>query len=309
MPMLNIAYITCRKECQIDWFLDSLNLQVRDGDEIRIIIVDAFHDERDGQFISKLFNHTLGNFITRTGQKPNVWNGNHRLTKENWFGASGFRNTALCLSMDGYVSYCDDLSVLGPHWLQSVRESMAGNYIVLGTYEKHNAMIVEGGKLVYSKPYSFDARFNHAVGDVHSCGGDWLYGCSLAGPVQAFLDVNGFPEALCDGLGGEDYCMGIAIGNTGKYSFRFDKRMKTIESEELHYVGDKFKKSDFGISPNDKSHAALNTAKQSKWFPQYLGDGFETISDLRQHVLNGGEFPIRKHPEHEWFLGTALKDL
>lgn len=303
---LTIVYVTTRKENQFHWFADSLVSQLKEGDDISVVVVDSNLKNVNR---SDVFWNVEKIPLVTTPPKPSVWQGEHRLTKENWFAASNARNTGLCFAPDGWIAYVDDLSVLGPHWLQSVREAMAGNYIVLGTYEKHNKMIVENGKLISSEPYSMDSRIHNISGEISSCGGDVLYGCSLAGPVQAFLDVNGWPEALCDGLGSEDYCMGIAIGNTHKYSFRFDKRMKTIESEELHYVGEKFKKSDFGISPNDKSHAALNTAKQSKWFPQYLGDNFGTISDLRQHILNGGEFPIRKHPEHEWFLGTQLKDL
>lgn len=303
---LTICYVTTRKENQFPWFADSLVSQLKEGEDISVVVVDSNLKKVNR---SDVFWNVENIPLVTTPPKPSVWQGEHRLTKENWFAASNARNTGLCYAPDGFIGYVDDLSVLGPHWLQSVREAMAGGYICLGTYEKHNKMIVENGKLISSEPYSMDSRIHNISGEISSCGGDVLYGCSLAGPVQAFLDVNGWPETLCDGLGSEDYCMGIAIGNTHKYSFRFDKRMKTIESEELHYVGEKFKKSDFGISPNDKSHAALNTAKQSKWFPQYLGDNFGTISDLRQHILNGGEFPIRKHPEHEWFVGTALKDL
>jgi len=307
---LTICYISTRKENQFHWFVESLIPQVKDEDDISVVMVDANCEEKTtykGICNGKFTIETIPS--VRTPPMPNVWNGKHRLTKENWFNASAYRNTGLCMAPDGWLAYCDDLSVLGPHWLQSVRESIAGNYCVLGTYEKHNKMIVEDGKLIYSQPYSTDARWNHAKGDVTSCGGDWLYGCSLAGPVQAFLDVNGWPSSLTGGLGSEDYCMGIAIGNTSKYSFRFDRRMKTIESEEMHYLGEKFKKSDYGVSPADKSHAALNTAKQSQWFPQHFGGAFDNISDLRQHILNGGEFPIPAHPIHEWFTKQLLSEL
>ena len=307
---LTLVYVTTRKDNRFQWFVDSLCDQLTSEDVERglsIVLVNATHES--SPFKTSDFNKIEGVEFIRTPPKPCIWQGPHRLTKENWFAASNARNTGLCFAPDGWIAYVDDLSVLMPHWLQSVRESMAGNYIAIGTYEKHNAMVVEGGRITYSKPYSMDSRWNHSHGDITVCGGDWLFGCSLAGPVQAFLDVNGWPETLCDGLGSEDYCMGICIGNTGRYQFRFDRRMKTIESEELHHVGEVFKKSDFGVSPKDKSHAALGTAKQSKWFPQYFGEGFPTISDLRQHVLNGGEFPIRKHPEHCWFTGTHLSEL
>lgn len=303
---LTIAYISNREENKFEWFADSLTSQLGVGDSISLVVVNSNYKSRG----SHLHFQNIADFpATLTPPKPNIWNGPHRLTKQNWFAASNARNTALCLAPDGYIAYVDDLSVLMPGWLQSVREAMEGNYIALGTYEKWKNLKVENGLVKGGELYSKDSRFHKTGGDVVSCGGDWLFGCSLAGPVQAFLDVNGWPEALCDGLGSEDYCMGIAIGNTNKYSFRFDKRMKTIESEELHHVGEVFKKSDFGVSPNDKSHAALNTAKQSTWFPQYFGEGFPNISDLRKHVLAGGEFPIRKHPENCWFSGKPLSEL
>ncbi len=305
---LTICYVTTRKENQFQWFADSLRdqLTAEDVDNgLRIVVVDANAKELS---ISTEFNKVSDVDFILTPPKPSIWQGPHRLTKENWFAASNARNTGLCFSPDGFLAYVDDLSVLGPHWLQSVREAMAGNYIVLGSYEKHNKMIVENGKLIYSQPYSVDSRINHIRGDVTSVGGDFLYGCSLAGPVQAFLDVNGWPE-WCDSLGSEDYCMGICIGNTGKYSFRYDRRMQTIESEEMHYLGEKYKKSDWGVSPNDCSHAALNMAKQSKYFEQYYGDGFANISELRQHILNGGEFPIRLHPDRHWFTKQLLSEM
>lgn len=302
---LTICYVTTRKDNKFKWFSYSLLNQLQQGDDISVVVVDA-HCEENGA--RPLLNEGVNVEMLRVPPKSCVWQGPHRLTKKNWFAASNARNTGLCYAKDGWIAYVDDLSVLGPHWLQSVREAMAGNYIVFGSYEKHTNMIVENGTLAYSKLYSRDSRLNHVTTDLTSVGGDYLYGCSLAGPVQAFLDVNGWPE-WCDGLGSEDYCMGICIGNTNKYSFRYDRRMATVESEELHHVGEVFKKSDFGVSPRDKSHAALNMAKQSTWFNQYYGEGFPTISDLRTHILNGGEFPVRLHPQHCWFTGTALSEL
>ncbi len=132
-----------------------------------------------------------------------------------------------------------------------------------------------------------------------------MYGCSLAGPVEAFLQINGFPEH-CDGLGSEDYIAGIVLENNG-WKIMYDRRMLTLESEEAHHFDKAFKRSDFGVSPNDKSHAVLNMAYQQKEFPNYFGEG--GIRALRENILAGGEFPIMKIPEHCWFSGTALKDL
>lgn len=302
MPSLTVCYLTSRHDCKIKWWFDSLAKQIKPEDNIKVIVVDFWQNERNGDF--PIWTQTP---IKHVSPKPNVWQGPHRLTKENWFAASNARNTALCLCDTEWIAYCDDLSVLTPSWLEAVRRSMQGNYIALGAYKKVRNLVVEDGNIVSFEefPGGVDARLRHP-GDVISCGGDWLYGCSLAGPVEAFLSVNGWPE-MCDGLSFEDAPMGICIGNTNRFSFRYDKSMLTLESEEDHYKEKPFIRSDFGISPRDKSHAALNIAKQSKWFPSYFEAG--GIRELRERVLRGEPFPIQRNPMHEWFTGKPLAEL
>lgn len=301
---ITLCYLTSRSDSKVQWWWDSLLLHLKPEDEIHIIFVDYYANEKpycaDGAPPQiKSFRHVE--------PKPNVWQGKHRLTKENWFAAANARNTGLCLCETDWIAYCDDLSVLAPTWLDAVRRAQQGNYIALGAYKKVRKLVVEQGRIVSCEEFSsgLDSRLRH-VGDVVSCGGDWMYGCSVAGPVEAFLAVNGWPEA-CDGLSFEDVCMGICIGNTNRFSFRYDKAMLTLESEEDHYTEKPFIRSDFGVSPKDKSHAALNIAKQSRWFPNYFGEG--GIRGLRERIIKGEPFPIVQVPQHEWFTGKLLAEL
>lgn len=299
---ITICYLTSRQDSKVRWWWDSLLLQLKPEDEIHVIIID-FHQNF---FLKEQPPSQIKTFL-HTKPKPCVWQGDHRLTKENWFAAANARNTGLCLCPTDWIAYCDDLSVLWPTWLEAVRRSRQNNYIALGAYKKVKNLNVENGKIVSFEEFAggLDSRLRH-VGDVVSCGGDWMYGCSVAGPTEAFLSVNGWPESN-DGLSFEDVCMGICIGNTNRFSFRYDKTMLTLESEEDHYKEKPMIRSDFGISPKDKSHAALNIAKQSKWFPNFFGE--EGIRGLRNRVLAGEPFPIVQIPQHEWFTGKPLAEL
>ncbi len=280
---------------------------------IRVIVVSLYGATPDIQSaigipatIPIKDGESLDAFIKVVKPKPNVWNGEHRLTSQDWFAASSQRNTALCLCATTHLAYVDDLSILMPDWLACVQEAMTNNYIVLGTYEKRKKMVVENGALLSSEPGGTDSRMTNIKENVPvNVEGGWLYGCSLAGPVESFLSVNGWPEFV-DGLSSEDYCMGLALYNHG-HKLMFDPRMKTIESEEDHFIETPMRRCDKGVSPRDKSHAALNIAKQSKFFPNYFGP--EGIRGLREKVLNGEPFPIMKVPEHDWFDGQPIKDM
>ncbi len=297
--MISICYFTNRLNPHIDWFCDSLAKQVN-GDETELIVVDFHKDSRTLDFGSPIPNVSL----VHCPPKPNIWNGPHRLTKENWFNAAAARATAICLAKGSHIAFVDDLSVLLPGWMDCVRQSVREGYIALGAYKKMKNLVVENGEVKSFTEYSPDSRLRSATGDQTSCGGSWLYGCSLCMPIEAALDVNGFPEDLCGGLGFEDVCFGLALGNTGKYSFRYDRRMMTYESEEDHFVDKPFRKTDKGVSPKDKSHAALNIATGSKWFPNQFN-----LREMRNAVQRGDPFPIPTTPEHDWFDQALIKDM
>jgi len=312
--MLNVVYITSRKQPQFQWFYDSL-IREADGNltDIRLILVS-----KHGVDVLSDLDTSMGSYpILTTKPKPSVWQGQHRLTKEDWFAASNARNTGLCYAQDGYIVYADDLSVIMPGWLSAVREALTGNYVVCGAYKKVRGLEVRRGVATHYEEFlgGMDQRWAYVNSDPTPAQTGWLFGCSCGMPVEALLAVNGWPEA-CDGLGFEDCCMGIVLYNAG-YGMKYDRRMLTLESEELHHVEPAPRKEDWhfedgkpvtgGNNHEDKSHAILHIAQQSKSFPNYFGAG--GIRELREKILAGGEFPVMGIPEHDWYAKIALKDL
>ena len=68
------------------------------------------------------------------------------------------------------------------------------------------------------------------------------------------------------------------------------------------------KRSDYGISPDDKSHRILNhTMNGDGWNANYFDGG--SIRNLRAQVLNGAPFTISRNPQHEWYTGRLLSEL
>jgi hypothetical protein len=319
---LTIAHISSRKDSKVEWFIDSLRRELNGEDkEISIVIVDRFYEAWEDRFkIDALNIGPLcdGHFIC-TKPKPSVFQGDHRLTKEDWFAVASARNTALCFAPDGWIAFVDDLSVLMPGWLRCVREAMAGNYFVCGAYKKVRNLQVENGiaKNYEEFPGGMDGRWKFASGDPCPAEQGWLFGCSCAMPVEALLTVNGWNE-VADGIGLEDCTTGAVLVNAG-YKMMYDRRMLTLESEEHHHIEPAMRREDWhfengkpvlgGNGSDDCSHALLNIALGSKRFEYDVGGGFKDIRELRQHVLNGGEFPIRKNPEHHWYTRQLLSEL
>jgi hypothetical protein len=302
---LTIAYITARKDSKFDeWFLPSLSRQIGRDEDIKIIKIDRYASDHWNTYpqdprLSVSFNLP----------KPNVWSGQHKLTSIDWFSVASSRNSALCLCKTSHIAYVDDLSVLQPGWLNAVMEAAEkDDTITCGAYQKVRNLKVENGIAVsYDEwPGGIDNRMQISNQTVAPCTGQWLYGCSLVAPVEALLSVDGWPESICDGLGFEDCGLGLVLQNAG-YKFIFDKRMMTLESDEHHFMEEPMKRSDHGVSPNDKSHAALNIFLQSKTFDNGFGEG--GIRALRERILAGEPFPIQKNPCHEWFTGKHLSEL
>lgn len=320
--MLTIAFFTSRKQPKIEWFFDSLHRETEgDYSGISVLVVDlwaqkmAGHDVKDAidrieVIRSKFKGPQLS--LRHGAPKPTVWQGEHRLTKVDWFAASNARNTAVCLAPDGWIAYVDDLSVLRPGWLSEVRKAMAGDpmMVTCGAYQKVRDLVVENGEVVSCTSFDggIDNRLKHVGGEgPHACGGNWMYGCSLIAPVEAFLSIGGWPEALCDGMGFEDCIAGLMLEKRG-YRFQYNPAMMTFESDELHAQLPVMRREDYGISPNDKSHAVLRIAQNGDGHhPNYFGD--EGIRGLRKRVLAGEPFPVMKIPDREFFTGTLLSEL
>lgn len=317
MQHLTVCYMTNRKDCRIEWLFDSLHRELAGNYEnIKIVIVDFWCDGSFERMSHIMRNAPANAKVVHVPVKPNVWQGKHRLTKENYFAASNARNTAICLAEDGWIAFVDDLSVLLPGWLEAVRRGMAENYIVLGAYKKVKDLVVDHGNVASFTPFppGVDSRLNGLdLAKAHHVDGGWMFGCSVAGPVEAFLQINGFDED-CDSLGSEDYIAGIMLEKAG-YKLMYDPRMMTYESEELHYLDKPFKriikpyseKSNF--KEKDASWAILNMVKfhGRQKAPNYFGEG--GIRAVRQQVLAGEPFPITQIPQHDWRDGEPLENM
>jgi hypothetical protein len=144
---------------------------------------------------------------------------------------------------------------------------------------------------------------------------EWTYGCSLAGPIEAFLTIGGYPE-VADGLGYEDSVVGFMLKNNG-YSpangLRYDRRMLTYESDELHAQYPRFLREDpcrgdpLAIPRDDMSHALLRLLCPLNSHPGYFGE--EGIRGLRRRIQAGNRFSSVGIPEHRWFDSKPLRDL
>lgn len=320
---LTIAYMTNRRDCRIEWFFDSLWLQWKENKiPIRLVAIDFWADrpsrKEEFAFKADAFVKEGVEFIHVT-PKPTVWQGQYRITSRDYFAAANARNTAICLAPDGYLAYVDDLSVLLPAWLSRVQKAMDGGYVALGTYEKVRALKVEEGEIIAheSTPHGQDSRIVYSrkqyahqtvLPELIPCSGSWFFGCSIAAPLQSFLTINGWDEN-CDSCGAEDYPCGYMIERAG-YKLYLDPAMKTLESEELHFIEQPFLRID---KPNikgqrDGSNAYLKMLLGGiKRAPNYFPEG--GIVAERERVLAGEPFTITQIPQHDWRDGQPLTDM
>ncbi len=328
--MLSIGYLTCRKTPQWNWFFDSLQRQLG-GISVEIMVCDFWAQEIPHR------NWTLKDVVERQielvsacgdlkvnwfAPKPTVWAGPYKLTQNDYFSAANSRNTLISKAHGTHVSFTDDLSVLMPGWLNVVREAMANNYIVCGAFRKVNKLVVENGevKSFEDHPSGHDSRWKS--GDDSKavpCHPNWLFGCSFAAPVNALLKVNGlFEDCDSGGVGMEDCSLGMALQATG-HKLKYDRRMFTLESEELHHVDtpmlrkDKDRGKVVEVSPGvthpaEKGHALVKRFTGLKWFTNDFGP-FPDLAALRQHVLAGGSFPIVNRPTVDWYDQQPISEM
>lgn len=291
---LTIAYITSRKQPKIEWFFDSLNRQIRSDCALDILVISngvGFDD-----FIPCSYELVRVRYL---GPKPTIWQGSHRLTEEDWWAKSNALNTAICLCETPWIAFVDDRSVLSPAWIHCVEEAIQGGYAVCGTYEKHANLKVENGEIV---DMGTTLGIDHRPQD----GGpiptkDW-YGGSGALPLEWCLEVNGFSEDLCDGLGSEDSMFGVTLRNNG-YPIIYDPRMMIVEDRTPGELDGALKRADFGEGRQAKSWAIVR-ALQHQTSSQNSFD----IRNLRARVLNGEPFPPPSASPIDWYTGTPIAD-
>ncbi len=301
---LTIAFVTSRKEPKFQWFLDSLHLQTGgDYENIKIMRVDS---NLDTSYLvcSRVVG---GDFVDSDAfpPKPTIWQGKHRITKEDWWAKSNAMNTAIILCQTDFIAFVDDRSVLSPKWLECVFDAMRENYAVVGSYEKRANLKVDNGVISdMGEDLGQDTRPQY--GEPVSTR-DW-YGGSCALPLEWCLQVNGFSEDLCDGLGSEDSMFGVTLRNSN-FPMKFDSRMRIIEDRTPSEIGGALKRADKGVDlgTNAKSWAIVKAFHQKTTS--------QNSFDIRQHRnrvhVNGEDlWSIGPYASHtDWYDGWSIAEM
>lgn len=285
---ITTIYITGRREPHIDWMAGDLVRQIKDGDEIDLVVVDTF--DRSPAVLG-IPPGIFGDVIV-TRPKPSIWQGPHRVTSVDWWANSNARNTGIALCKTDYVVFLDDRCRLGSRWLDTVRRGEhEREAVIVGAYEK-----LENGKT------TVDHRLRQCPEGKRDCGGGWLYGCTLALPLEWCLETNGFEEG-CDGLSGEDYIFGFMLENNGH---RIDFRPSLfVQLERSNPHANTYVRADKGVAPNDKSHAAL-----ARFKPRKRTEFTPDLRALREQLARGEGFPIPdpQADHRDWYDGTRIQE-
>lgn len=299
---LSIVYTTARKEPKIEWAFDSLARQLYDNEQLEIIVVDTYADDEKRQhdirmkFVKAFVAWSEANLEIAV-PKPNIWQGESRITSCDWWAKSNAANTGICLSHSQWVCFLDDRSVLAPTWLQSIREAQDVGYAVCGSYEKRANMRVENGEIIdHGTLLGADTRTSGLYPF------DSWYGGSGALPLEWCLAVNGFAE-LTDSLGSEDSMFGLTLRNSG-YRVKYDSRMRIIEDRTPGEIDGALKRADKGVSPNDKSHAIVAMFKHATTSQNPFD-----IRNMRDRVLLGEPFPPPTGSHVDFFDGQPISEM
>jgi hypothetical protein len=297
---LSVIYITSREKPLLEWFFDSLRLQVKPNDRVQVIVVRLI---RRTAWEVHFWNGAL-----IVEPKPTVWQGPHRVTSKNWWAASNSRNTGICLAQHAWLSFLDDRCVLLPGWLDCIRQAQAGKYAVFGSYEKRTGMVVEGGVIKHSGiVIGEDSREKYvrehwAAAAPVKCPGEWSFGCNIVCPLEWALAVNGFDE-ICDGAGFEDPFFGLNLEHSG-YPTYYDHRMRMIEDRTPEELGEPIMKRDKGLSPYDKSHQLQEMLVNRKTASHPIN-----LRAIRADVMRGLPFPMPWGPTHDFFDNQPIAEM
>jgi hypothetical protein len=182
--------------------------------------------------------------------------------------------------------------------LDAAKKAMRENFAVCGNYEKRHNLKVEHG--IITDMGTLDGTDPRPK--MWHRERDW-YGGSGVVKLEWCLLVNGFAEDLCDSLGSEDSVFGINLRNLG-VPIAYDPTMKIIEDRTPGQIDGGLRRTDKGISPNDKSHAII-----SKVINKTTSQNSYNIRDLRDHILAGGSFPVPVLANAvDWYDGQRIAD-
>lgn len=288
-----IATITGRASPRLDWIIDGVERQALPSDEIQLIVIDAL-----GRPATEIGFRPVAAIVdlVESKPKPTIWQGEYKITRDEWWAASSSRNTAIVLCDTDYIAFVDDRAELGPSWLSAVRRgSMQRESVLAGTYTKEQDGVL-----------TIDHRIERKPEGMVNCGGGWLFGGTFALPLEWALKVNGFEEG-CDGLSMEDVIFGLNLQNAG-YRIDFAADMLVKQERSVAHTNT-YKRTDKGVSPADKSHAALERfGKRSR--TEFTPD-LKALRDQR-FMLGHAEYeiPDPKIIEYrDWYDGSLISQM
>lgn len=348
MTPLTIIYCTHRQRPQWKWFVDGLCNQAdfEQRRHLQIVFIDGqlwsptahvnprqdgsnihfaskmWHDEERRIELELIVNNRLD--YLHIPPLPSVYQGPFKLTPRDWFAASNTRNSGFVVAKYPYVVFIDDLTVLGPQWLNQARHAAHHGYVVAGMYKKVKKLVVDNGV-----PASFE-EFPAGIDSRWSYGSDegivpWkgsIFGCSFGVPVEMALAIDGFEMACC-GSGNEDSDFGIRMRRFGA-DIQLNRNMLTLESEEDHHTQE-FK----SMATRDRREvirANLPLAYDSYQIPneaeKYMSDHVlinrvinearivpilpQNLRGIRELYLASGVVPVPTGPTTDWRDSTPL---
>lgn len=238
--MLSIIYITFRENCMFEWFIEPLRKSINDNGfnfPIQIIVVDGFlYESPDKTSRREYFSQKVGSLeLTHVSPKPTRWQGEYRLTSNNYFAAANTRNTGACYAKYDYIAFVDDLGIISPTWLPAVVNTVKKGEIHCGAYTKVKNIIYDTNSFRYNggdENGGRDHRLNVYNQNISRCPGGHLYGTSFCLPKRVYFELNGQNEMYDGSAGGEDYDLGIRLERSG-FQIYYDKLMFIHESDWL----------------------------------------------------------------------------
>ncbi len=288
------------------WFYESLINQLKSGDKITVRVVDFYADSDAWMGVDDGVNflpHDDKLVVQRHQPKPTIWQGKHRITKEDWWAKSNALNTSIIHCQTDWWAFVDDRSVLAPTWLNAIRRAMDGDYSVCGSYEKHAGLVVDNGVVQASKEIlGFDTRPPGLRPF------DSFYGGSGALPLEWLLAVNGWSEDTCNGAGTEDSMLGVVLRNCG-YPIFYDSEMRIIEDRTPSEIDGALKRADKNPHLGRKAKSwSIVRAFHGK---TTSGNSFD-IRNMRDRVLLNGEdlqsmLPTENHID--WYDSQPVSEM
>lgn len=299
---LSIGFISNRKQDHFEWFYDSLAPQIKQGEEIEIIVINpAATNWRD----RPLATHAL--------PKPCSWSGPERLTSKDWWSKANSLNTFFCMATHPFVALVDDRCIAQPGWLNRVRLADRGGYMVCGTYTKRHGMLVNQGHILdHGELDGEDGRLKSlgkvpvAKNETYLCNGEWAFGCHYALPLAWALECNGADERT-NGLGFEDVLFGFAIRNNN-HPVHFDPKMSVIQDRTPLEVGST-PRSSKEKHPGDKTDKAWTLLGEYRDKGRRRADHHFDIDKMREYYQEHRIWAHQVLPTEDWFDQQPLTEL